>query len=124
MTPGPCGATFHALDSKSYRNVWELWALRHLGTGLATAGCDFGEYSSGKKKKSTKLAGGIQDNALPRFPREKMAATVNSECREPFPQKFVVAKNRLRSTLDIWEPGENATQMLFRDFRAKKWARP
>ena len=72
MTPGRCGATFHALERKFVLTVFELWALRHLGTGLATAGCDFGEYSSGKKKKSTKLAGGIQDNALPRFPREKM----------------------------------------------------
>ena len=70
----------NALDRKIVKKIWELWALRHLGTGLGTAGCDFGEYSSGKKKKSTKLAGGIQDNALPRFPREKMAATVNSEC--------------------------------------------
>ena len=33
--------------------------------------------------------GNAETDALPRFPREKMAATVNSECSEPFPQKIV-----------------------------------
>ena len=97
--------------------------LLALGTGLGTAGCDFGEYSSGKKKKSTKLAGGIQDNALPRFTREKMAATVNSECREPFPQKFVSwQKNRFRSTLDMGAGGNCDTDALPRFPREKMGA--
>ena len=32
--------------------------------------------------------GNAETDALPRFPREKMAATVNRECREPFPEKL------------------------------------